>query len=384
MNILIIRNYPSYMDVLNNTYNIQEIGLAKALIRKNNRCDILFWTDKEEKDVDLNFDGGVVHVYYRHGKTALKNTVFTSCDSIIEKYDVLQTAEYNQMQSWLCAKKYQQKAIIYHGPYYSSFNKRYNLMCSVFDKFFLKRYLKLNTHFLVKSELAKDFLVQKGIHEENITVAGVGIDTQMLSNVGEACEESIYLKMRQYSGKKILYIGRFEERRNIPFILHVFKKVKQINPDTKLFLIGNGDNDYLDAVWKIAKELNIFEDIEYQQQLEQKYMAEIYKLADCFMLPTHYEIFGMVLLEAMFYGNIVYTTNNGGSSTLIENGKNGFIFDSFNSDEWCKKIVDIFDNKKLRDDISEMATKTISTHFTWDALSESFVSAYELVGESKK
>ena len=47
MKILIIRNYPSYMDVEKNTYNIQEVGLAKALVRKDNVCDILFWTDKD-------------------------------------------------------------------------------------------------------------------------------------------------------------------------------------------------------------------------------------------------------------------------------------------------------------------------------------------------
>ena len=39
------------MDVERNTYNIQEVGLAKALVRKGHVCDIVFWTDKEEKDI---------------------------------------------------------------------------------------------------------------------------------------------------------------------------------------------------------------------------------------------------------------------------------------------------------------------------------------------
>ena len=34
MKVLIVRNYPSYMEVKNNTYNIQEVGLAKALVKK--------------------------------------------------------------------------------------------------------------------------------------------------------------------------------------------------------------------------------------------------------------------------------------------------------------------------------------------------------------
>ena len=69
MRILIIRNFPSYMDVENNTYNIQEVGLAKALVRKGHICDIIFWTDKEEKDVVLLVDNKwSVHVFYRKGK----------------------------------------------------------------------------------------------------------------------------------------------------------------------------------------------------------------------------------------------------------------------------------------------------------------------------
>ena len=62
------------MAVKNNTYNIQEVGLAKALVRKGHFCDIIFWTDKAEETVDVPVDKlGTVHVFYRRGKTVLKN-----------------------------------------------------------------------------------------------------------------------------------------------------------------------------------------------------------------------------------------------------------------------------------------------------------------------
>ena len=44
------------MAVKNNTYNIQEVGLAKALVRKGHFCDIIFWTDKAEETVDVPVD----------------------------------------------------------------------------------------------------------------------------------------------------------------------------------------------------------------------------------------------------------------------------------------------------------------------------------------
>ena len=48
MKILIIRPWPSLLDVTKNTYNIQEVGLAKALVKRGHPTDILFWTDGDE------------------------------------------------------------------------------------------------------------------------------------------------------------------------------------------------------------------------------------------------------------------------------------------------------------------------------------------------
>lgn len=372
MKILIIRNYPSYMDVEKNTYNIQEVGLAKALVREGNICDIVFWTDKEEKEVNLPVDNvGKVTVFYRHGKTALKNTVYTGCDNLFARYDVLQTAEYNQMQSWILAKKYPSKHIIYHGPYYASFNKRYNLMCSVFDKLFLKRYLNLGTNFITKSRLAQDFLESKGIKASNVKTIGVGIDTQMLSSGKADCNEPLFLTMNKDKKIKILYIGRFEERRNIPFILEIFSEIVKRDANATLYMIGTGDNEYIDKCWSYAASLGIQDDIVYQEKMEQKYLSGVYRLADFFLLPTEYEIFGMVLLEAMYYKTVVLTTNNGGSSTLIDNGRNGYVLENMKASEWAKIV-----SETSIEEINAMknaAHDTIDNHYTWDVLADLFM-----------
>ena len=66
MKVLIVRPFPSLLDVRQNTYNIQEAGLAKALSKRGCQVDLLFWTDQEENDVTISVDGGTdVHVFYR-------------------------------------------------------------------------------------------------------------------------------------------------------------------------------------------------------------------------------------------------------------------------------------------------------------------------------
>lgn len=380
MKILIIRNYPSYMDVEKNTYNIQEVGLAKALVRKGNICDIIFWTNKEEKEVCIPVDGfGIVKVFYRHGKTALKNTVYTGCEGLFAQYDVLQTAEYNQIQSWILAKRYPKKHIVYHGPYYASFNKRYNWMCFVFDLFFLKRYLKLETRFITKSRRAQRFLESKGIKSTNVNTIGVGIDTQMLSNGEKKCKEPLFLRMEADEMLKILYIGRFEERRNILFILKTFSEILKRKIKATLYMIGTGEIEYVEKCWNYATELGIRENIVYQERMEQKYLSGVYNLADIFLLPTEYEIFGMVLLEAMYYKTIVLTTDNGGANTLITDKKNGFIMKELNSCLWAERIEKLAKDTGRIQNIKDDAHSTIKEGFTWDVLAGAFIDSYKKI-----
>lgn len=379
MKILIIRNFPSYMAVKNNTYNIQEVGLAKALIRKGNTCDILFWTDKQEETVEIPvFNGGVIHVFYRHGKTKLKNTIFSDCGDLFAQYDVLQPCEYNQIQAWLLAKKQSSKTVVYHGPYYSAFNKRYNLMCKVFDAIFLKEYIKQGTKFLVKSNMAKDFLVDKGIQSSNVSVVGVGIDAEMLSSTKDTCQEDLYLQMKEDSDSlKLLYVGRFEERRNIPFVFDVFDHLLRQCPKAKLYMIGTGESEYVNYVFEYANKLGISDRIIWQERMEQKYLSQIYTLSDFFLLPTEYEIFGMVLLEAMYYKNVVLTTNNGGSSTLIENGFDGLVYEKMDPYAWANCIADVYENKDRMREIQNNASYKVMNNFTWDALADKFIEQYK-------
>lgn len=378
MRILIIRNYPSYMDVSCNTYNIQEIGLAKALIRKGHQCDIVFWTEKEEMNKVIKFDKGLSYtIHYRKGINVLKNAIYTGIDELIDNYDIIQTAEYNQIQSWILSKKYKDKAIIYHGPYYSEFNKKYNLMCKIFDIFFLNRYKKLGTNFIVKSELAKDFLVNKGIDKSNVINVGVGIDLDALSNKKTQEQPSFISNIDKYENDlKLLYIGRIEPRRNIPFIYDILSELSRRGQNVKLIMVGNGEKEYVEYCQEYAKKIGVEGLIYSTEKLEQKYLSELYRKSDFFLLPTKYEIFGMVLLEAMYYKLPVLTTLNGGSDCLINNGENGVILEC-NAKEWTNMILKLSSDRIAYQEISNKAYETIKNEYTWEKISKKILNSYE-------
>ena len=374
MKILIIRNYPTYFDVVNNTYNIQEIGLAKALVRKGHKCDIIFWTDKEEKTIEYVFDSNKhIIIYYKKGINLLKNAVYPELDDLIRKYDIIQPAEYNQLQSWILANKYPDKTVVFHGPYYSLFNKRYNKLCKLMDLLVLPVYKKKNTQFIVKSRLAKKFLLSKGINNERIAVNGVGIDLDALYNQNKNIPEILRPVIECKADIKLLYVGKLEARRNILFLFNVLKNIIDKQCDVKLIIIGTGDKKYKKKCFDYAEKNGILDKIIHIEKLEQKYLSYVYKVSDVFLLPTFYEIFGMVLLEAMFFCNIVITTTNGGSDMLIESETNGIIIDEFDPEQWSEAIINNYHNDRMKN----LASEKIIQKFTWEALADNFIEVYK-------
>ena len=103
--------------------------------------------------------------------------------------------------------------------------------------------------------------------------------------------------------------------------------------------MGKGKENYKKLVFEKIRQYGLEQNVIYFDNLQQKDIANLYKIADIFILPSQYEIFGMVLLEAMYFGLPVLTTLNGGSSTLIKNEENGFICELDEKEKWERALV---------------------------------------------
>lgn len=374
MKILIIRTFPDKLNLKN--YNVQEVGLAKALILKGHVCDIVLYNGKE-KDSEQEYkfiDHGKKYgfkIYWLHGYNFLKNGFMSSVKKIIPQYDVIQVHEYEQIMSWQLYTKQIRPTIIYHGPYYDKFAKGYNLKCKVFDLFFLPRRKHDDIVVLSKSTLATEFMHGKGFH--NVTTVGVGID---LDNFGNNAYR-VLSKSENKTNRNILYVGKLEERRNVYFLTEVYREIHKIDQDLKLIIIGNGEKEYKEKFLDSIKEEVENGNIIYREKASQIELVEYYNTASFFLLASNYDIFGMVLLEAMYFGTPVISSVNGGSCTLIKNGYNGFVMDRFNSNAWAECILNAMRNETLLEDMKQNARKTIEERFTWNALADTFIKAYE-------
>lgn len=377
MKILIVRNYPNYMVIgKNSSYNIQELGLASALVRAGHICDIVFWIKDREQKVtyQVPHSNGTVVVYYKRARTFFKNAIY-DIDNLIDKYDIIQPCEYNQLQSLIFSKKFPNKTVVYHGQYYGKENKKYNIWCKCFDLFGLKVYKKKKTFFITKSMLAKEYLVNKKLDASQIFALGVGMNVDALENreqnQSDICKAIEELK----SDIKLLYVGEFMPRRHLKFMGDIVNRLKKKNKNCKLIMIGNSNTEYGKDVKKYFEINDLNENIYYVDRIEQRYLSRVYKACTALLFPSTYEIFGMVLMEAMYFGLPVISCKNGGSTMLIKDGMNGFIINELDVVKWVDKIIQIKENDMA--EISMNARKTILKKFTWDALVTQFIHVYE-------
>lgn len=376
MKILIIKDCPGEIKETKMTYNIQEIGLAVALRKIGHECDVMSISDiKEFSQKKVSVDGQTFTLYSVRAIVALKNGWLKDVYRIFNKYDILQVCEYNQIFTWHLAKKYQQKMICYHGPYYCDFNHNYNKMAKVFDMFFVDRYRKLNTCFITKSGLAKEYLNSKGL--SNVHSVGVGLDTSFLHNItNEELPELAPIK--EMNCLKLLYIGVIEPRRNSLFMLDILNELKIKGENFKLIMIGRYKNEAYKTVFNArVHELGLSDNIYYIPRVEQKFLSKVYANTDIFLLPTIYDIYGMVLLESMYFGMPTITSVNGGSNMMIEDGTNGFIISKFEAKVWAEKVIELSNDKAYCKRIGDAAHKTIVEKFTWDKLATQFINIYE-------
>lgn len=328
MKILIFRTCSTDINI--NSYNIQEIGLAKALIDSGNVCDIIFYTSKEEKIQRIFYGDKEIKIYWVKGFNFLHNGIynFDKILKITNNYDVIQCSDYNQIATYMMLKKSLKPVVIYHGPYNNKFRWKTNIIDFFFDSVFLKKMLKLNPIIICKSKLAEDSLRKKGF--KNLKCVPVGLDiSRFIKNRNEKLTSCNQI---------LLYIGQIAKRRSIDFLLDLEKEFRKENPDSKLVMVGNGKPSYCKHVETRIQNEDLVNNVKWIKRLPQEELCKYYNSATAFLLPSKYEIFGMVLLEANYFNLPILSTLNGGSSSIIQSPSDGYIIDNFDVEDWASKL----------------------------------------------
>ena len=373
--ILFVRTASNEINL--NQYNLQGVGLGKAFVDLGYDFDYIYLSKKDEYEkIVYENNGHRLMMISKHRIRVFRTGICPKICSreFLSQYEYVISCEYGQYMTYLLSKN-SDNVIMYSGPYYNLF--KIPVTSYAYDALYTKAENENIKYKFVKSVLAKEFLEEKGY--DNVHVVGVGLDTDGFKEKVE--KDSKVEKIEKYmkNNKCLLYVGAISDRKNFPFLIQVFKEINKMHPDIKLVIVGKGDRSYIK---KYTKDLDKQqrESIRFAGAVDNKQLRYIYPLAKVFLLPSKQEIFGMVLLEAMYLGTPVISSLNGGSKTMINTDENGIVIEDFDVDKWVEAINKYLTDIVFRNEILHNAKKTIEDNYTWDKIAQKMLA---VMGEEK-
>jgi UDP-glucose:(heptosyl)LPS alpha-1,3-glucosyltransferase len=136
----------------------------------------------------------------------------------------------------------------------------------------------------------------------------------------------------------ILFVGSGFHRKGVQNFLKIISQLEDKN--FKAFIIGKESN--INFYKQLAREYFIEDKVIFTGP--RKDVNDFYNISDIFIFPTLYEPFGNVVLEAMSYGNVVFTTKRNGASEIIDPQ---YVMQSPDDYSVVKKINNIVNNHDL-------------------------------------
>ncbi len=207
------------------------------------------------------------------------------------------------------------------------------------------------------SGTAINLLQEHGLESKAVAVSN-GIDTtlygQDLKNVGIAKKYVIPLN------KPILmYLGRIDGEKRIEDILLAAKSVLK-KYDCTVVIAGKGH--YRAHLESLADQLGIASNIVFTGFVPNEEMEAMYGLGDIFVMPSPVELQSVSTMEAMATGLPVVSVHAGALFELVQQGKNGYLYETSNIFELSEYLCRLLGDKKARLQASKWSKEIIKQH----------------------
>jgi len=178
-------------------------------------------------------------------------------------------------------------------------------------------------------------------------------------------------KIRRTKFPSILFVNRVKKYKGADTLVKAFLKVEKKVKNAKLYIAGSGD--YLQNIKKLAnnnKKIKILGFISEDDK---------YKLMESswiFVNPSFKEGWGIVNIEANYFGMPVIGSNVSGIKDSVVDGKTGLLFKYGDENDLAEKMLTLIKNKKLRNNMGREAIKWAKS-FSWEKAAYQFLKIIE-------
>jgi len=183
--------------------------------------------------------------------------------------------------------------------------------------------------------------------------------------------------------KIVLFIGRIDPLKGIDQLLNAMTHLQKV-PGLRLIVIG-GDKystQEMEKLHRLAAGLNIQDAVTFQGSVEHEQLPYFYSAADVCVVPSYYESFGLVALEALASGTPVVATDVGDLRNIIRQGQTGYVLTDNNPENLAEKM-DLILSGPGRDMETALSIRESVSRYSWPNITGSVMSELSLVLENQ-
>lgn len=235
-----------------------------------------------------------------------------------------------------------------------------------------------SAHVITISEAAKaDIVTHLGIAAGDITTTYLAADDGYHPRMGAEGDESVRAKYA-LPDRYVLYLGGFDVRKRVDQLLLAYTYVRQAEGDEVPLVIAGREPAWGSPMFpdlhKYAAELDISESIRWIGFVEEADKPAIYRMADVFATPTHYEGFCLPILEAMACGTPVVANDIPVLAEIA--GEGAFLTSKGDSRKMAGAIIALLEQDPLRQD---QITRGLAqaTRYSWRKTARETLGVYQ-------
>jgi phosphatidylinositol alpha-1,6-mannosyltransferase len=196
-----------------------------------------------------------------------------------------------------------------------------------------------------------------GLNKDELTIVNNGVDLEKFGGDWNF-------------GNNLLFVGHLVSRKGPQMLLDSFEKLRD-NEELELTFVGSGRMK--EELVEVAKSEGLGDRVHFRENISDEELRELYSKS-IFCMPSAYEGFGMVYIEAMASGAPVIASKDTAIEEVVENGENGFLVER-DSDSISQTVEDILDDRNLRERLSTGARNT-AEGFDWSKIADQVLEVY--------
>ena len=236
-----------------------------------------------------------------------------------------------------------------------------------------RRIVERSERVITVSEFSKRQLASAlGAHTDNVEVVPNGVDERFAPSPKDL---AFIARHGLQNRSVVLFFGGLKRRKNLGFLLEVWRDVARQRPHGILLIAGAGPLE--GALKRRAEKLGLGGAVVFAGRVSEADKVAYYNVADVMVSPSSLEGFGFTVAEAMSCGLPVVVSDRGALPELVVHGQSGFVCGGEDAAAFVRGLVRLVDDLELRRRFGGFNRERINRHYRWERSSRRVAEIYE-------